>query len=96
MFAVTVALVIKPEAMEAFMRLMKENAKASLTQEPLCHQFDICTDPSDPNSVFLYELYASRAAFDAHLATAHFRSFNAATVEMIESRQLRCFESVVQ
>jgi autoinducer 2-degrading protein len=36
--------------------------------------------------VFLYEVYENRAAFDAHLTSAHFRSFDATFVGMIDSK----------
>ena len=38
--------------------------------------------------MFLYELYDDRAAFDAHLATPHFKAFAAATDAMIATRRI--------
>ena len=58
---------------------MIANAHASATTEPGCRQFDVCTDPQDSTRVFLYELYDDRAAFDAHLATSHFKEFDRKT-----------------
>ena len=86
MYAVTVTFQIKPGQMAAFMPLMQANARTSLAAEPECHQFDIATDPARPDEVFLYELYTDAAAFDAHLASAHFQSFNAEVGAMIASR----------
>lgn len=93
MYAVTVTFEIKPDQVEAFMPLMVENARASLEQEPGCHQFDICRDGA---VVFLYELYDDRAAFDAHLQTAHFLGFDAAVGPMIDSKSIRLFKEVIQ
>ena len=39
--------------------------------------------------MFLYEVYDDRAAFDAHLSTPHFKSFDAATAGMIRSKKVR-------
>lgn len=39
-----------------------------------CHQYDLHRDPDDPRVLFLYEQYDDEAAFDAHCASAHFRS----------------------
>jgi len=44
-----------------------------------CRQFDVCVSASHSNGVFLYEVYDSKAAFDAHLASAHFRQFTEST-----------------
>ncbi|MGI9463684.1 MAG: putative quinol monooxygenase, partial [Aestuariivirgaceae bacterium] len=45
-----------------------------------CRRFDVCTDPDRPERVFLYEIYDDRAAFDAHLASDHFKAFDAEVV----------------
>lgn len=95
-FAVVVTFNIKPDALAAFMPLMLENARTSLRSETGCHQFDVATDPERPNEVFLYEIYADPAAFDAHLASAHFRAFDAETAGMIDAKDVRIYKSVSQ
>jgi len=89
MHVITVEFTVRPEAFDAFMPLMLENARLSRETEPGCRQFDVCTDaarPGGPGVVFLYELYDDRAAFDAHRATAHFRSFDAAVKNMLTAK----------
>lgn len=94
MFAVVVTFQIKPDQMAAFMPLMVANAQASLAEETDCHQFDVCTDNSRPTEVFLYEVYTDKAAFDVHLASAHFRAFDAQVAPMIDHKDVRTFETV--
>jgi autoinducer 2-degrading protein len=89
MYVVTVEFEISETQLGAFMPLMRENALLSRTTEHGCRQFDVCTDPKRPSFVFLYELYDDRAAFKAHMATQHFKSFDAATTAMIISKQVR-------
>lgn len=93
-FAVCVTFTIHPHACAAFLPLMYENAKSSLTQEKGCLRFDVLTDPRTPNEVFLYELYAEAADFHVHLATAHFRSFDAAVQDMIAHKVVKTYEKV--
>ena len=92
MYVVTVEFKIDTAHWEAFLPLMLENAARSRDDEPGCRQFDVCidvcTDESRPATVFLYELYDDRAAFDAHLASSHFREFAAATSAMILQRSV--------
>jgi autoinducer 2-degrading protein len=92
MYVVIVDFKIRPERLAEFMPLMLENARLSRETEPGCRQFDVCVDPKEKTSVFLYEVYDDRAAFDAHLATAHFRKFDPAVASMIASKAVRILE----
>lgn len=94
MYVVTVEFVIAPEHWDAFLPLMLENAARSREDEPGCRHFDVCTDPSRPATVYLYELYDDRAAFDAHLAAPHFTSFAAVTKAMIVKRTLETWQRI--
>ena len=94
MYVVIVDFHIKPERLAEFMPLMVENARASRETEPGCRQFDVCVDPADKTRVFLYELYDDRAAFDAHLATAHFKRFDAAVAPMLASKAVRTLKKL--
>lgn len=94
MFAVTVAFTLPPSRLSDFLPLILDNAAQSLAREPGCLHFDVCTDPDRPGEVFLYEVYTDRAAFDAHLATAHFESFDKATRDMVSSKEVRTFRKV--
>ncbi|WP_029057259.1 putative quinol monooxygenase [Stappia stellulata] len=96
MFAVVVTFRIVPEKMQTFLPLMLENARASRTNEKGCHQFDVATDAARPDEVFLYELYTDRAAFDAHLESAHFRAFDAETSSMIAEKTVATYAQVDQ
>jgi len=95
-YAVVVTFKIKSDAMEDFTSLVLVNARKSLLDEDGCHQFDVATDPACPNEVFLYEIYSDRAGFDAHLASAHFKSFDDAVADLVESKCLRTYSQVEQ
>lgn len=88
-FIVVVDLEIGTEALPAFLPLMQQNAAASLRDEPGCRQFDVCHDPAAPTSLLFYEVYDDGAAFAAHLASAHYLAFDAATSAMIRSKAVR-------
>lgn len=95
MYAVTVTFRTKPGRMAEFLPLMIENARTSRTAEPGCQQFDICQG-TDPETVFLYEIYDDRAAFDAHLESAHFKSFDAAVAGMIADKTVELYDEVIR
>lgn len=70
---------------------MIANARASREREPGCRQFDVCVTDDDPGRVFLYEIYDDRAAFDAHLASAHFKAFDATVAPWLETKTVRTY-----
>jgi len=94
MYVVTVEFAIEPAHWGDFLPLMIENARLSRTVETGCRQFDICADDAKPATVFLYELYDDRAAFDAHLASPHFKAFATATQTMIAKRSITTWQRI--
>ncbi|MEO0676101.1 MAG: putative quinol monooxygenase [Pseudomonadota bacterium] len=96
MFAVVVTFEIAASQMETFLKLVTENARASLAHEPGCHVFDVCTDPQRSGEVFLYELYDDEAAFAAHLKSPHFASFDSVIGEMVVAKDVRTYGTVAR
>lgn len=94
MYVVTVEFTVKPGSVAAFRPAMLKNAKASLEDEPGCRQFDVCFAKDNPGACFLYEVYDDRAAFDAHLAMAHFKTFDAEVAPMLEAKVVKTWELV--
>lgn len=72
MYCLLLKTQLKPGSLEAFMEAMRINAAASVRDEPGCLVFDVLRDRSDPERVWLYEVYIDEAAFEAHMRTPHF------------------------
>ncbi len=94
MFVVLVDFEIKSGFEDQFNTAMVEQAENSLSKEPDCHYFDVCRDPDDGCKFFLYELYTDRAAFDVHLASDHFVSFDAQVAVWIDTKTVRLLQRV--
>ena len=94
MYVVTVEFTVHAPHIETFRARMLENARASLAHEPGCTQFDVCVDPAAPAVVFLYEVYADRAAFDAHLAAPHYLAFAQAVAPWVAAKSVRMYQRV--
>jgi quinol monooxygenase YgiN len=92
-YVVTVVFEPKPEHTKAFRAAMLANAKVSRETEPGCRQFDVCVE-ADTGRVFLYELYDDRAAFEAHLAAAHFIAFDGAVRDWIARKDVPSCERI--
>ncbi|MEO1490666.1 MAG: putative quinol monooxygenase [Pseudomonadota bacterium] len=76
MYLVAVTFDVDPAHAAAFTARVAQQATDSLTEEG-CHRFDVWTDPAEPARIFLFEIYTDRAAFDVHLASTHFKAFDA-------------------
>jgi autoinducer 2-degrading protein len=92
-FVNAVDLDIVPADMEKFMAAIKENGAASV-KEPGCREFNIQVLASNPNHVFLYEVYDSAAALEAHRTTDHFKKYAATTANMVAKREVRPMTAV--
>ena len=83
-----VDLDIVPAERDKYLAAIKENGAAAI-REPGCRQFDILVLASDPNHIFLYEVYENEAAFQAHRQTEHFKKYAALTANMVSKRNAR-------
>jgi len=92
-YVVTVVFEPKTEHAKAFRDEMLANAKVSRETEPGCRQFDVCVE-AGTGRVFLYELYDDRAAFEAHLASAHFKAFDAQVRDWVARKDVRSYERI--
>jgi quinol monooxygenase YgiN len=81
--ALVVSLQVKPGHRGAFLAAITQNAKASFTDEPGCHYFDVTVDTADDHHFVFYELYTDAAALDAHRAAPHFAAWRAAAAEHV-------------
>ncbi|WP_033068255.1 putative quinol monooxygenase [Thalassospira australica] len=88
MFAVIVRFEIWSHSVAKFKDLVLKQAANSLKLEDACSQFDVVQDASDPSVFYLYEIYDDRAAFDVHLASAHFKQFDTEAQPMIARKEV--------
>lgn len=86
MHVVTVKFTIQTGAFDSFLSLVRAQRQASLANSRGCKTFDIAHDGAA--HVFLYELYDHPADFAGHLQTPHFRSFAAATAQMVVAKEV--------
>ncbi|MFT7533930.1 MAG: autoinducer 2-degrading protein [Gammaproteobacteria bacterium] len=91
MYVVTVIFKIESEFSEQFLNRVKQQAKDSINNESECHVFDVCVNPEQSDSVFLYEVYSDRSAFDTHLNSAHFLSFDQESRDWVASKHVNTF-----
>lgn len=87
-FVVIIDLLLRPGDRDRCLARIQENAAASRLHEKGCRRFDVCVPRDGSPRVFLYAIYDDEAAFKAHQATPHFKSFIAATEPWIQDRKI--------
>jgi (4S)-4-hydroxy-5-phosphonooxypentane-2,3-dione isomerase len=84
---------IAPAEIDKYLAAIKENGAASV-KEPGCREFNIMVSATDPNHVFLFEVYDNDAAAQAHRTTEHFKKYAATTATMVTGRNVRPMKSI--
>lgn len=79
---------VVPEYLDAYKSILEAEAAASVKIEPGV----ICIFPmyeqKDSTQIKIIEIYASKAAYQSHLQTAHFLHYKSSTLKMIKSFRL--------
>jgi (4S)-4-hydroxy-5-phosphonooxypentane-2,3-dione isomerase len=94
MFVVLVDFIVKSGFEDRFKEALLVQAENSLTLEPDCHYFDVCIEGSDTKKFTLYELYTNSKAFDVHLQSEHFLTFNQLVSNWISMKSVRTLKRV--
>lgn len=87
-YAITAEFTLRPGSMAAFRKLMDENAQSSFDFEPGCQRFDVLVPYDNEDKIFLYEIYDDKAAFEVHLKTQHFLTFNRESNDLVVSKTI--------
>ena len=88
-----VDLDIVPSETAKFLEAVKENGEFAV-KEPGCREFNITVLTSNPNHVFLYEVYDNEAALNSHRNSDHFKKFQATTANMVSGRNVRAMSLI--
>lgn len=81
-------LVIDPAQLEGYRALLAEEIEASVESEPGVLMLHAVAERERPEQIRILEVYADRAAYEAHLTTPHFLKYKAGTAGMVKSLRL--------
>lgn len=88
-FVVIAEFQVRPDCLDAFLALARDDARQSLLTEPGCRRFDVTVAEGGDGRVLFYEIYDDRAAFDAHLGTPHLARFREGFPALAEQLPVR-------
>ena len=87
-YAIIVDFRLKPGVKSEFRRLVDANARASALSESGCRRFDVLEPADEADRIMLYEIYADRAAFAAHVKSEHYLRFNVESTALLASKSV--------
>jgi quinol monooxygenase YgiN len=75
MLAHLIKITARPGKLDELVEFMRWDADVARAQEPGTLRFDVYAVPDEPDAIFLYEMYASDAAFATHRDGEPFKRF---------------------
>lgn len=81
-------LEIDPVQLDTYNALLSEEIEASVRLEPGVLMLHAVALTDAPEKIRLLEVYADEDAYQAHLATPHFRRYKTLTASMVRSLRL--------
>ncbi len=79
---------VRTEYLDEYMRYAVEVGEISLRTEPGVLTMYAVSEKENPCRITILETYASREAYDRHIASAHFQKYKQGTLHMVESLEL--------
>lgn len=79
---------IDPQQLDAYKLFLKEEIEASLERETGVLMLSAVSLNNCAERIRIFEIYASRAAYESHLQSPHFLRYKNATANMVRSLTL--------
>lgn len=74
--------------LERYLEFLKENMEASLKKEPGVLSMYAVAEKNHPHRITIIETYASKAAYESHIQSAHFQKYKQGTRQMVQQLEL--------
>ena len=79
---------VYPQYLDEYIRYVTEVGEISLRTEPGVLTMYAVSEKENPCKITILETYASREAYDKHIASAHFQKYKQGTLHMVKSLAL--------
>ena len=79
---------IKPEYLDEYLSILKEESKASVELESGVISIYPMYQKENPTEIKILEIYADKEAYESHLETPHFKHYKTTTLKMVNSLKL--------
>jgi quinol monooxygenase YgiN len=79
---------IKPEYLDEYLSILKEESKASVELESGVISIFPMYQNENPTEIRILEIYRNKKAYESHLETPHFKHYKTTTLKMVNSLKL--------
>ena len=79
---------VYPQFLDEYTKYVTEVGEISLRTEPGVLTMYAVAEKENPCQITILEIYASREAYDKHIASAHFQKYKQGTLHMVKSLEL--------
>ena len=79
---------IYPAQLENYKAALKEGIETAVRVEPGVLTLYAVAEKDNPTHITVFEVYASDAAYRAHIETPHFKKYKSTTKDMVKSLEL--------
>ena len=79
---------IKPEYLDEYLSILKEESKASVELESGVISIYPMYQKENRTEIRILEIYANKNAYESHLETPHFKHYKTTTLKMVNSLKL--------
>ncbi len=79
---------IKPEYLDEYLSILKEESKASVELESGVISIYPMYQKNNPTEIRILEIYANKKGYESHLETPHFKHYKTTTLKMVNSLKL--------
>jgi quinol monooxygenase YgiN len=84
MYSIFVAINVKSEHRDSFIKASNVEAQGSVSGEPGLFQFQMLVDDSNPNRFYFFEIFKNEEAAEAHWETDVFKAWWNTVEEMFD------------
>lgn len=81
-------IVVDSVQLENYLQYLREGISTAVQVEPGVLRMYAMQDRKNPCNVTIFETYASKAAYDLHILTPHFKKYKTGTLSMVKSLEL--------
>lgn len=79
---------VYPKYLDVYMKYATEVGEVSLRTEPGVLTMYAVAEKDNPCKITILETYASKAAYEKHIASTHFQKYKQGTLHMVKSLEL--------
>ncbi|HZP21621.1 MAG TPA: antibiotic biosynthesis monooxygenase [Bauldia sp.] len=87
MLVVTTFYEMEAESLDIVRGAIIRQAEITRMREAGCQRFDVCFDPDSATRCLTYAIFESEAAYDHHLGSDHYRTFDDLVASRVQTRE---------